>query len=97
MVPVVEEWVLVRSKHKGAYLCSVVSNSLHPCGLYSASLLRLWDFPARILEWVSISSSRGHSPPRDQTLISHVSCIFADGFPTAEPVGKPTEETSREQ
>ena len=28
---------------------------------------------ARILEWVAISSSRGFSPPRDQT---HISCIF---------------------
>ena len=29
---------------------------------------------ARILEWVAISTSRGSSQPRDQTLISHVSC-----------------------
>ena len=32
-------------------------------------------FPARILEWVAISSSRGSSRPRDGTHISHVSCI----------------------
>ena len=32
-------------------------------------------FQARILEWVAISSSRGSSHPRDQTLISCVSCI----------------------
>ena len=30
---------------------------------------------ARILEWVTISSSRGSSPPRDQTRISQGSCI----------------------
>ena len=30
---------------------------------------------ARILEWVAISSSRGSSRPRDQTLISHVYCV----------------------
>ena len=30
---------------------------------------------ARILEWVAISSSRGSSPPRDQTCISYVSCL----------------------
>ena len=30
---------------------------------------------ARILEWVAISSSMGSSQPRDQTLISYVSCI----------------------
>ena len=32
-------------------------------------------FQARILEWIAISSSRGSSHPRDQTLISCVSCI----------------------
>ena len=26
---------------------------------------------ANILEWVAISSSRGSSPPRDQTQVSH--------------------------
>ena len=30
---------------------------------------------ARILEWVVMPSSRGPSPPRDQTRISYVSCI----------------------
>ena len=30
---------------------------------------------ARILEWVAMSSSRGSSPPRDRTCISHVSCL----------------------
>ena len=32
-------------------------------------------FPARILEWVAMSSSRGSSQPRDQTCISQVSCF----------------------
>ena len=45
-------------------------------------------FQARILEWAAISSSRGSSPPTDQTLISCVSCI-AGGFFTDEPFGKP--------
>ena len=40
---------------------------------------------ARILEWVAILSSRGSSPPRNQTRIS---CI-AGGFFTDEPRGKP--------
>ena len=35
--------------------------------------------PARILEWVAISFSRGSSWPRDWTLVSCVSCI-ADRF-----------------
>ena len=30
---------------------------------------------ARVLEWVAISSSKGSSPPQDQTRISFVSCI----------------------
>ena len=32
-------------------------------------------FQARILEWVAISCFRGSSRPRDQTQVSHVSCI----------------------
>ena len=40
---------------------------------------------ARIPEWVAIPSSRGSSPPRDQTRIS---CI-AGRFFTAEPPGLP--------
>ena len=43
---------------------------------------------ARILEWVVLPSSRGTSPPRDQTCVSQASCI-AGGFFTAEPLGKP--------
>ena len=39
---------------------------------------------ARILEWVAMPSSRGSSWPRDQTLISCISCI-AGVFFTAEP------------
>ena len=30
---------------------------------------------ARILEWVAMPSSRGASQPKDQTLVSYVSCI----------------------
>ena len=30
---------------------------------------------ARILEWVPMSTSRGSSQPRDQTLVSYFSCI----------------------
>ena len=30
---------------------------------------------ARTLEWIAIPSSRGSSQPRDQTLVSYVSCI----------------------
>ena len=40
---------------------------------------------ARILEWVSLSFSRGSSPPRDWTL----SPLLAGGFFTTEALGKP--------
>ena len=40
----------------------------------------------RILVWVAMPCSRGSSWPRDQTHISHRSCI-AGGFFTAEPPG----------
>ena len=42
-------------------------------------------FPARILEWVAISFSRGSSRPRDQT---QVSCLAGRVF-TTEPPSKP--------
>ena len=35
---------------------------------------------ARILEWVAISSSRGSSPPKDQTHLSCSSPALAVGF-----------------
>ena len=54
-----------------AYVCvlshSVVSDSLWPHGLQPASLLCL-DFQTRILEWVSISPSRGSSQTNPSSL-----------------------------
>ena len=44
-------------------------------------------FQARILEWVTVSSSRGSSRPMDQTHISCVSCI-AGGFFTCWAFGE---------
>ena len=41
---------------------------------------------ARRLEWVAISSSRGSSPPKDQT---HILCLASRFFIT-EPLGKST-------
>ena len=43
---------------------------------------------ARILEWVARPSSRGPSPPRDQTWTP---CIAGRFFFTTEPPGKPTQ------
>ena len=33
---------------------------------------------AIILEWVAMPSSKGSSPPRDQTTVSYISCIGRD-------------------
>ena len=46
----------------------------------------------RILEWVSMPSSRGTYPPRNRTPISCVFCI-AGRFFTSEPPGKPRQHT----
>ena len=40
---------------------------------------------ARILESIAISSSKGSSPPRDQTRVSQVSCI-GSGFLTTSVI-----------
>ena len=40
---------------------------------------------ARILEWVAVLSSRGSSPPRDQTHVSYVSCIGRQDLLPLEP------------
>ena len=53
--------------------CSPLGSSVHEI------------IPARLLEWVAISFSKGSSPTRDGT---HVSCIVG-GFFTTEPLGKP--------
>ena len=43
---------------------------------------------ARVLEWVTVPSSRRSSPLRDRTQVSYVSCIQVDSLPS-EPFGKP--------
>ena len=49
-------------------LCDIMDYS--PPGSYVYGILQ-----ERILEWVSMPSSRESSQPRDQTHISYVSCI----------------------
>ena len=44
---------------------------------------------ARILEWVAMPFSKGSSWPRDQALVSCISCT-AGGLSTAEPPKKPS-------
>ena len=46
-------------------------------------------FQSRILEWITISSSRVSSQPRDQTHITFLSCSCR-WILTTEPFGKPT-------
>jgi len=68
--------LLARSVH--VCVCSVVQSCLTlcdpiDCSLPGSSIHGI--FQARILEWLTISSSRGSFWPRDQTCISCVSCI----------------------
>ena len=47
---------------------------------------------ARMLEWVAMPSSRGSAQPRDQTGVSHVSCVGRRVFFfLLVPLGKPCE------
>ena len=56
------------------HVCSVVSDSCWPHGLWPTRLLVHGIFQARTLEWVAISSSRGSSWPRNQTQVSCIPC-----------------------
>ena len=60
-------------------LCQTIDGSLPGSSVHGI-------VQARILEWVSMPSSRGSSQPRDGDCIS---CI-ADRIFTTEPLGKPT-------
>ena len=50
-------------------------HGLNPPGFSIHGILQ-----ARILKWVAMPSSRGSSPPRDQTWVSYLSCKLAGGF-----------------
>ena len=78
------------------HLCSVLSNSLQPlnCSPPGSFIHRI--SPARILEWVPISFSKGSSWPRNPTHFSWVSCI-AGGFFITKPPGKPLMYANRMQ
>ena len=58
-------------------LCNPMDRS--PAG---SSVQRIWQ--ARILEWVAITFSRGSSPPRDQTQVSHIVGRFFSVWATRE-------------
>ena len=65
-----------------------MSNSLQPrdCSLYQAPLSMGFS-RLRILERVAISSSRGSSWPRDQTLVSHIAGRHLTLWATREAIG----------
>ena len=70
------------------YMCvlshSVVSNSLWPpdCSLPGSSVCGI--FQPRILEWVAMLTSRGSSPLRDRTQVSHIAGGFFNIWVTRE-------------
>ena len=62
---------------KSLQLCLALCNPMQ-CSLPGSSVHGISQ--ARILEWVAISSSRGSSPPKDQTHVSCSSPTLAVGF-----------------
>ena len=68
--------------------CAQSCLTLRPHGLQPPDSSVSGIFQATVLEYVAISSSRGSSPPRDQTQVSCVSCIASRLF-TSESLEKP--------
>ena len=66
-------------------LCPILCNTMDhsPPGSSVHGILQ-----AKILEWVAISFSRGSSCPRNQTLVSYISCV-GRWVLTQVPSGKP--------
>ena len=63
------------------WLCNTID-----CNLPGSSAQRI--IPARTVQWVAISSSRGSSIPKDQTHVSCISSCTASRFFTTETSGK---------
>ena len=67
-----DTWVFYQTAREGQSVsCSVVSDSLWPCGLSLPGSSVHGILQARILEWVAISFSSS-SQPRDWTQVSHI-------------------------
>ena len=64
--------------------CSVVSNSLQPCGLQPARLLCPWDSLGKDIGVGSLSLLRGSSWPRYRTQVSHIAGGYFPVWPTRE-------------
>ena len=75
----VEDETVEQNAYAYAQSCLTLCDSMDgsPPGFSVRSILR-----ARILEWVAISSSRRSFHARDQTCISHASCITGRFFTT---------------
>ena len=56
-------------------MCSVVCDSLQPHERSPPGFSVHGVLQARILEWVAMPSSRGSSPPWNQTRVSWISCV----------------------
>ena len=71
-------------KEGGLYTCSVtsvMSKSLPPYGLSPAKLLSPWDFPARLLEWVAIHSSKDLPDPGIEPVSPAAPALQEDSLP----------------
>ena len=79
--PFLSWWSLITRVLSSHFLCDPMDCS--PPGFSVHGILQV-----RILEWVTISFSRGSSRPRDRTRVSP-SALEADAL-TSEPPGKPT-------
>ena len=66
-----------------------LSDFLQPYGPWSAMLFCPWDSQARILEWVSMLSSRISSRPRMEAASPGTPALEADIF-TIDPLEKPS-------
>ena len=74
----------VREVCRGAQLCSALCDPMD-CSLPGSSVHGI--LQARVLEWVTISSSRGSSQPRDRTSLT--SPALQAGSLLLVPPGKP--------
>ena len=83
---ILDSWLISHNKRQIVLCvlnCSVVSNSLQSFWVVAHQALYPWDSSGRILVWVSISSSRGPTQPRDQTPVSPMSpALQVDSLPT---------------
>ena len=66
--PAHHAWVCAKTLQ----LCLTLCNPMD-CSLPASSVHGI--LQARKLEWVTIPSSRGSSPTRDQTCVSYISCV----------------------